>query len=195
MMHKAIAIDLDGTLCRKNTFNIFLAQLLRAQSAHPVRFVRLAAWMCARKLRLISHARMKRAILEAFPAPGAAMLDAVVGEICANANSHVVELLKECRAEGFTTVLATAAPGLYAEKVAGKFGFDFCVATPLPMKNRSWEEMRGTVKRDTVLSLLANRSCELTIAVSDHSDDTPLIEAAQRPLLVELPAGTLRPAR
>jgi phosphoglycolate phosphatase-like HAD superfamily hydrolase len=228
MTHKAIAIDLDGTLCRKNTFNIFLKHLLRAQSTHPMRFVKLSAWMCARKMHLISHACMKRHILEEFyhvgmmqhgaekiwhtqPSsdefghagttqhsgiigrPCETMIETVVSEICANANRNVIELLEKCRAEGFTTVLATAAPGLYAEKVASEFGFDFCVATPLPVKKHSWEEMRGTVKRDAVLSLLANRSCELTIAVSDHSDDIPLLTAARQPLLVTSPSGALAP--
>ena len=192
MMRKAIAIDLDGTLCRRNTFNIFLRELLRSQAGRPSEFARLAGWMTARKLRIISHAEMKRHILSHAAAHDKALIGRATDIIVANANREVVALMKKCRADEYATILATAAPEVYASEVARRFGFDFCIATPTPVAGQKWEEARGTIKRDRILHVAADNSLALDIAVSDHSDDKPMLMAARQAILVEMPVGNLR---
>lgn len=192
MTRKAIAVDLDGTLCLRNTFNIFLRQLIYAHRLRLPRLVELCAWMGARKLRMISHARMKRHILERFCPPSATLVDTVVDTVERHANPEVVRLVDTCRRKGYATILATAAPEAYAGAIARRFGFDYCIATPQPAGDKAWGEARGDAKRDAVVRLVKENSLTLDIAVSDHADDMPLLEAATTAILVELPVGNLR---
>lgn len=187
----AIAIDLDGTLCRRNTFNLFLSQLLRSSASQPLSFVRLSAWMLLRKLRLTSHAGMKRRILALACPLSPTLLRSVADDVCRYANPEVANLLEQARAEGYVSILATAAPEAYASEVARRYGFDHCLATPTPSNGEEWAEMRGERKRNAVLAVCADHNLTLSIAVSDHADDTPLLSAARRPLLVDKNVGNL----
>lgn len=192
MTRKAIAVDLDGTLCLRNTFNIFLRQLVYAHRFRLLRLAELCAWMGARRLRLISQARMKRHILGRFCPPSPTLVDSVVDTVWRHANPEVTALVDRCRREGYATILATAAPEAYVSAIARRFGLEYCIATPQPDSWKAWGEARGCAKRDAVVRLAEEKSLVLDIAVSDHADDMPLLEAAATAILVELPVGNLR---
>ena len=192
MPRKAIVIDLDGTLCLRNTFNIFLSEFLQAQTRHPLRFITIAAIMGMRKLRLTSHARMKRSILTAYKKhTDHTVIERTVDAVEKSANRNVTDLIDQCRSDNYATILASAAPHIYASAIARTFNFDFCVATPTPEPHMPWHETRGDKELEAINAIARSVGLTIDIAVSDHEDDTPIWKAANRAILVQLPVGNL----
>ena len=65
-MRKALAIDLDGTLLSTNTFRDYLSYCGSA-ALHNFQFdicFSILWWVVLRKLRFVSHSRMKQALLD-----------------------------------------------------------------------------------------------------------------------------------
>lgn len=184
MKQKAVAIDLDRTLCNLNTFNIYIKYLLQEYSIHPLLFSELIIWIIARKLRIVSHASFKYHILSRFTPVSEKTLEKLVEKIYINRNQLVCDILEKSKQNNLFTILATAAPEAYAKDIAQRFGFDFCVATPNPEKGKEWYETRGIIKRDHVIQLSEKHSFIIDLAISDHDDDTPLLRAATNALLV-----------
>lgn len=174
----ALVTDLDGTLVAGNTFRIFIRDgLSRAPLASKAR---ICLWLLLRRLRLVSHARMKFAILPLLGKPSRAFSE----KIRSLRNPEVEALIARRRAEGWTILLATAAPEVYIKDIwDGPF-----VAT----EGCGPTECRGEEKVRRVEEYLRSHGACLAEAVSDHADDTPLLRKAPSALLV-CPDGSIRP--
>ena len=191
MTRKAIAVDLDGTLCLRNTFNIFLRQHICASlpAAPAGGTVRMDERAPASSHKSCAHEAVHpRAILSAVAdtgrlgsrhgmAPRQSGSDSTRGQMPARGICHHT---RHGRSRGVCV------------SDSARFGLEYCIATPQPDSWKAWGEARGCAKRDAVVRLAEEKSLVLDIAVSDHADDMPLLEAAATAILVELPVGNLR---
>lgn len=196
-MKKAIVIDLDGTLVRTNTFSDYiLYSCCEALCAMRLDIVfSLLYYICVRKLRFISHAVMKYHILRCtslFMQRYDRIARFVEKEIrCAN--DEVVTHLIEYKSQGYLSVLATAAPALYACALAERYGFEACVATPaaeIPLSQ--WQENKQEEKLRRVSELLEKHNAILDVVITDHDDDLPLLSANKTGKNIIIPAVPAR---
>lgn len=158
-------MDLDGTLSKVNTFTLFVKVFFRFSPAARLPLMRI---VLQRKLRLISHAEAKQNIISLFRQTGNRM-------IVENTIHHIInnvrpDLLDAVRKADFS-VLATAAPSLYAEELTQRLGFNICISTP-----DSGPECRGEAKVRRLHQIGIVFSKNLTV-YTDHYDDMPLLSA------------------
>lgn len=180
MKKQAIAIDLDGTLIMGNTFRDYLSfcgKKALACCRFGLCFVIL--WMVfLRKLRLVSHARMKKALLSEtmafFSQDG--HLDAFLEEELQKLNPKVMAQIEAFRKQGFALALVTAAPVSYAQETAARLHFDACMATPLPssLPQEMWQENKAEKKVESLQQWLVAEDLQLSAVITDHTDDLPL---------------------
>ncbi len=181
-MKQAIIIDLDGTLLRTNTFSDYIlyscCQSLRSCRLDLV-FLLLSLSLF-RKLRIITHARMKYLILRhttTFMQAHNRLQSFVTRELTYE-NPTVVAHLRHYYSLSYVTVLATAAPSLYAQMIASHYHFDHCLATPSATAPYSqWRENKKQEKLHNVQKTLITAQAEISVVITDHSDDQPLLEA------------------
>lgn len=165
-MKKAVAIDLDGTLCRDNTLIMFLKWL----ASHNGRCLPRLAWIVAlRKFRVISHAEAKERTVRLAINAGVDV-NKFVDQICRRLNPEVAKFARDKAEKGYAVILATAASALYAVILGKRLGFDAVVAT-----NLGELESRGVEKKRRVEEICVDNGWQLTDAVSDHPDDLPLM--------------------
>lgn len=181
-MRKALAIDLDGTLLATNTFRDYLSYCLNASFHHFKlgNVFSIIGWVVLRKLRIISHSKMKYQLLRrtaSFMAQNG-RLDQFVEQELTCVNPAVRQLMEPYRNRGHLLILCTAAPGLYAHPIAENMGIDLCCATLLPSEVviGEWRENVGTNKLEALQRLLQMYKAELEVVITDHHDDLPLLK-------------------
>ncbi|WP_224702731.1 HAD family hydrolase [Devosia aquimaris] len=181
-MTRLAFVDLDGTYVRSNSFHRWLKYLAFSPETplSPLGRGVVLAHTGLRAARLISHARLKAAVLgqvaqlpqarQAISA--AAYANALADDIAEPVRQLVVQL----RSAGARTVLATAAPGNYAHAFAKAQGFDDCLATAETI-GPDWHELLGPHKAAACRDYAARLgiAAEDIIAFTDHRDDLPLI--------------------
>ena len=178
-MRKAIVIDLDGTLLNTNTFIcyiIFICKiaLLKGDFFSVCRVVLL---IFLRKIRIISsHENFKKKILTCLNkySNERNMKDFSV-TMYKYENQRVISLLNKYRELGYATLLSSAAPETYVEVIASHYLFDFKCATPKVIDS-NWRENVGEFKKYNTLSLLKRNSLVMSVLVTDHYDDLPLLQ-------------------
>lgn len=171
-MIPAVAIDLDGTFVTVNTFTSFVKWLAArlCRRCDPMAG-KVAATVLLRKLRLITHARAKEIITGiATLRLGREEIDSFVDTLSPHVNPRVSDMIDRWRGEGRRIILATAAPAVYASRFGERHGFDRTVGS-----ESGSPECKGEEKKKRVLALCDSNGWKLTAAVSDHSDDTPLL--------------------
>ena len=89
-------------------------------------------------------------------------------------NHEVVAILNKYRNRGYSTVLSSAAPEVYAKIVGKRYDFDFICSTVMPNFDE-WHENVNVQKKKNTLSLLEINSLKLAVLVTDHYDDMPLL--------------------
>lgn len=180
----AVVIDLDGTLVATNTFRnyiLFASKLSLRQGRIDIAIGCTAPVVC-RKLRLITHSCMKRLILRlTHRLMTDRHLETFASMVFSKVNTSVLEVCHEYHRKGYTLILATAAPSAYAVKIARLAGIAHCIATP-PAETPGWMENKGIVKRDHVLQYLGDNDLSLSVVITDHRDDLPLLKANNRGL-------------
>ena len=181
-MQQAIIIDLDGTLLRTNTFSDYIlyscCQSLRSFRLDLVFLLLLFSLL--RKLRIISHARMKYLILRHTTTfmQQHDLLHSFVTRELSHENPTVISLLHHYATQSYLTILATAAPSLYAELIASHYHFDHCLATPpATIPYASWRENKQQEKLLSVQKTLTSANAEISVVITEHSDDQPLLDA------------------
>ena len=112
-----------------------------------------------------------------LPAPRAGAVVRATVDSCLSQMSPAICALVQTRAsEGWTVVLATAAPAVYAEAIAAELNYAACLASPNP--TRPQDELIGERKAIAVRAwteeLRAGKSVPLLV-VTDHLDDLPLL--------------------
>lgn len=183
---RAVVIDFDGTLYRGNSFeDCVLMTMKRAfGQGHWLCALRIVFWIALRKLRLISHARLKyhlQPILEKHYDSKAFLL-----HLRLHLNEELWEECRQYRELGYHLCLATAACDFYIKDIAEDLQFDSYCATPSSNQSYAqWKENRGEVKRDSCLRLLAAAGAELELVITDHPDDQALIDIAPYHLLIK----------
>lgn len=184
MKKQAIAIDLDGTLIMGNTFHDYLSFCgKKALACCRFDLCLVILWMVLlRKLRLVSHARMKRVLLSEtsvfFSQKG--RLEIFVEEELQQLNPKVMAQIEAFRKQGFALALVTAAPVSYAQEMADRLCFDACLATPLPssLQQEMWQENKAEKKVEALQQWLVSEDLQLSAVITDHTDDLPLAQAA-----------------
>ena len=180
-MRKALAIDLDGTLLNTNTFRDYLSYCGSA-ALHNFQFgicFSILWWVALRKLRFVSHSRMKQALLDRTAAfmTQKSRLDHFVEKEMTYLNVQVQQIMEPYRNRGHLLVLATAAPAFYAHPIAEFLNLDLCCGTLLPSEVviGQWQENVGQQKVEALKRLLQVHKAELDVVITDHSDDLPLL--------------------
>lgn len=197
-MRKALAIDLDGTLLSTNTFRDYLLYCGNV-ALHSFKLgiaFSILWWVILRKLRLVSHSRMKYALLRrtATFVNCNDRLDQFVEQELTRVNPIARKQMEPYRNRGYLLVLCSAAPSLYAHPIAENLGLDLCCATLLPSEVviGQWQECVGDQKLEALRRLLQVHKAELDVVITDHHDDLPLLNfnAEGRNILVNASAQT-----
>lgn len=180
---KVVVTDLDGTLIDGNSLHIYIRTALR-----HVKFstkIYIFFMLMLRALRIVSHRRMKFGIISRIPATETIKTE-FIRRIEGIKNRRITALIEEYRENGFTVVLATAAPDFYVPWIwEGLY-----VATPA-YQNPSMTECRGQLKADEVRRIAG--ASEIEAVFTDHSDDIPLMRlCAGTNYLVHPSAATRR---
>ena len=160
-----LVVDLDDTLIRTD---LFIEGLLRALLTRPFA---LMSWAigCG-----FSIPRLKTVIAEKMP----------VNLKNLPFNEELITRIREARASGIPTMLATAASQINAERIAQHLGLFDCVLSTAGDTN-----LKGETKRDRILEHIGDDSFEY---VCDSKADLPVIAAASRGLLVNPSSKLLR---
>ena len=198
-MRKAVAIDLDGTLVKTNTFRDYLSYCGNV-ALRSFKFGicwSILWWVTLRKLRLVSHSRMKYVLLRRTASfiNRKGRLDQFIELELTYVNRRVLQLAEPYRSRGYLLILTTAAPGIYAHPIAEDLSIDLCCATPLPSEVviGRWQENVGQNKVDALSRMLQVHKAELEVVITDHFDDLPLLNynAEGRNILVNPTDKTL----
>jgi len=199
-LRRAVAIDLDGTLLSTNTFRDYLSFCGR-EAKHRFRLglcLKICWWVLLRKVRLITHSRMKQVLLSAT-APFMqrhGRLDNFVEQELLLLNRTAQQVMEPYRNRGHLLILCTAAPDLYARPIAENLHLDLCCATLLPSEVviGQWHENVGEEKVASLRRLLQVHKAQLEVVITDHHDDLPLLRhnAAGRNILIAPSPATLQ---
>lgn len=161
-----MVVDLDGTLVRGNTLHIALRLGLRRGSL--LSRLAIASWLVARRLRLVSHERMKYAALpRVFAARGVA--DEFKALVTSSLNSDVVDLISRHEAAGGLVLLATAAAASYVPLI---WNGDY-VASPA-----GGPDLRGDAKVRAVDEWVKAHGGRVSMFLTDHQHDLPMARYA-----------------
>lgn len=177
-----IAMDLDGTVVRVNTFKLWVpvACVHLLATFHLVRLGAMLKSAIERVSGRINSDIMRDLMMQAYDGvPFQESVCTIFARLVVRRWSRWRELtilLKRSSGE-FRCVLATAAPGFYARPIAIALGFEDVVASE-PRK----EPNVGEIKAQRVVSLIGNNP---DVFFTDHYDDFPLARLAHRVILVE----------
>lgn len=158
-------IDLDGTLMRCNTFTEFVKFMFRKCGGCRFRI----AWIVAlRKMRLVSHHEAKARLMRiASMHLSAGYVSDFAESLTPFVNESVVEITQGIPRR----ILATAAPELYVKEIAGRMGIpEYCATKPGYPENKGEMKLRNVLAMGVIFG-------PGTLVITDHKDDTPLLEA------------------
>ncbi len=175
-LKSAMVIDLDGTYIQGNTLHIYLRCALKyhLRHVHILRAARMAWLITLRRMGLISHVSMKfRALAEA--GHDAALLNYFARSAKPLIHPKVEALRQEYEERGGLTLLATAAADFYVPRI---WKGDY-VATRVD-RNLDRTECRGPEKLRRVQEWLDAHQARMTVVITDHPDDLPLLRANER---------------
>lgn len=196
-MQKAIVVDFDGTLLMKNSFEEFYRQLaIYALSRGRLKLLSaLCFGIVRRKLRLISHAELKRiTLLRIVNEDISSFIESFAKRMQRWIDSRVVKELNDYVEKGYYAFLSTAAPLLYVQPIVDKTNLDIgeVLATGFP-GNDDWRENCREEKARRTLERIQTHSQELAVLMTDHLDDLPLLKIPkERNVLVNPTEATIR---
>lgn len=188
-MSKVCLVDLDGTLCRLNSFRWWMLFSV-CYLLLSLRWLSLAGFIRIILLRLtvrLDRVQMKQAILELTESFPALFISLFCRFLYAFTNRKVVTRMQHN--EGAELVLCTAAPVCYVRRYAAKFAFSRVIASP-SVAEPGWQETMGGRKLEQ-LEACYGRDVEVECVITDHHDDLPLILKAKKCLLVRPTSKTL----
>lgn len=190
---KIIVIDLDGTFISVNTFHkwmIFIAKQAFKKLAF-LSLINIFYTITLRVFKRINHAQMKYSILKISEK---LISEIEIGNFVKSLNRYVhQDILNTLKDKETITILATAAPKIYAKKFSEIYGFNYEISTPASHKS-NWKENLKEEKKKNLLVLLQKENLGLEVAVlyTDHHDDLPLMEYAKMTYLVNPSKGTIK---
>jgi phosphoserine phosphatase len=185
-----LILDLDGTVLSENSFPCWALHLVRARFPHlraPRRWrisCSAVAMVAARKLRLMSHEWLKwrlQALWQiATAGDGGAAEHDIVQELVRIVRPELMPVLAAVAAGQVDAILATAAPGEYADGLGHRLGFADVLTTRCGRAKPN-PDNSGPYKRDAVMSLIVGRGWldRPRVLFTDHVDDIPLMRVCQ----------------
>lgn len=177
-MRKTVVVDLDGTLFNTNTFvhYIIFVGKCALKKLDILTACSLFLFVTLRKVRIIStHERMKYYVLKcSLKYAQSEIMQKLVDILVKFENTTVVELMNNYRLKGYSIMLSTAAPVAYAQIVASRYGFDCFCASEMP-STKDWKENVNEHKKDNTMNVLKKTDRELSVLLTDHYDDLPLL--------------------
>lgn len=181
-----LAVDLDETLLKVNSFPLFVGYLLRTMPVQR-RFrltLRLMRALVRRKLLRGSHHDFKATVTRIdaqLPADLHARFAARM--VQRHANEEVVRLIADWDGQ---VVLCTSAPQAYAASIGSALGCD--VVQGSRVIGGTLVDNVGITKADR-LRAVANAGIEVAVS-DDEGLDAPLLDLARRPIVAH--GGRLR---
>jgi phosphoserine phosphatase len=193
MSEKLAVIDLDGTFVSVNTFHhwmryTLITSLKKREIGAAFGILRITL---LRLFKRVTHAQMKHSVLRISET---LMHESEIEAFIDTLDPYINTNLRQLLAEGsYTTILATAAPQIYAEILGRRYGFDHTIATP-PTTVTPWKENLREAKRDSLFTLLekCGRAPHIDLLYTDHHDDLPLMEHAKEIVLIHPSPTTVR---
>ena len=183
-MSKALVVDLDGTLYAINTFHAFLKFVLKIaiKRLYFMLFFSIFSVIVLRGFKLISHARMKYVVLKSIRNYNI-NYERFVNKI--SKYKRNLKILKDSKAN--FKILATAAPSCYAYIIAKNEKFDLCLGTDFPELGfkKDFENIQLNKKNSVLKAINDNNLNGVETVVTDHVDDFPLIQIADKTILVK----------
>lgn len=186
--HRVLFVDLDKTLVLENTFHVFLRALGRIRGhGAPVALSRYACHKLptfAAGSREARRLRSKAQIMAWFAQlPAELRLSAIektVSSAVKAISSQVASTMEEWRTEGAVIVLATAAPDAYVRDIARSVKADHVICSHEDAG--VWHENVGVQKAAACQDWLGRHGATESLigAISDHADDIPLLQLANR---------------
>lgn len=171
-----LVVDLDGTLIAGNSLHIYIRCAMRqmARRGRLDLLARTAALLGLRKVKAISHARMKFGIL-GLVRPDERLLTDFRRRVEAIRREDVAMLIYDYKKKGYAVLLASAAADTYIPAI---WPGDF-VATD--MSDPAHRECRGEEKLRRVEAYARAGGLRLAAAITDEpaADDAPLAQAAE----------------
>lgn len=171
-----LVVDLDGTLIAGNSLHIYIRCAMRqmARRGRLDLLARTAALLGLRKVKAISHARMKFGIL-GLVRPDERLLTDFRRRVEAIRREDVAMLIDDYKKKGYAVLLATAAADTYVPAI---WPGDY-VATDMADPARI--ECRGEEKLRRVEAYARAGGLRLAAAITDEpaADDAPLAQAAE----------------
>ena len=178
-----IVFDLDGTLCTKNTYKIFLILLLlftslTLQVKSAFLFFKI---LVNRKKGIYDRFEMKRMYFFLY--------EGICGQAVFNGLLHYFLkkfirkklILNHARPDD-TLILATAAYEFYAARIAKEYNFTTCISTSR-QDVLSNTECLGLEKANRLQSFLGGKKIDKFF--TDHKDDIPTIKISELTFLVK----------
>ncbi len=175
-------IDLDGTFVNVNTFHKWMIFLVkRSLVTNLFDTIKLLSYFAMRYAKVITHQQMKYKILRISEKESYSLhVDTFVQSLDKEINPTV----KEFANEHVVSILATAAPSLYAQKIAQKYNFTYAISTP-STSHKPWSENIREKKAEALEYLLESLDAkECDTVLSDHYDDIYIMRYAKRIYLV-----------
>ena len=184
-------VDIDGTYIKGNTLKMYfqcgLCYLLGRLKI--LQAVKLIYSVVLRRLRIISHYKMKMVILDTlYPYPE--ILTMLRKKALKKVNPLVGAFIEKNKKEGHTIVFASAAPEFYVKELLP----DENVVASLYFPFDELFEYRGIRKFNELNAWLNCHNGVLDTVITDHYDDAPLFAANKNGtnVLVNPSAKTLR---
>ncbi len=173
---KLLVIDLDGTFVSVNTFHKWMKFLFveELKKFHIISIFKILKTVLQRATKSITHAQMKFTILQLSEKQ---VTQSQVESFVDSLEQYIhQDILKQLNHHANISVLATAAPLLYAKSIQEKYMFSHVIATN-NTSHMPWEENLRDVKKKNLLLLMKehNISDYPTTIYTDHHDDLPLI--------------------
>jgi len=194
-MNKVAIIDFDGCLCSVNSFRfwVIFSFIILFVTLRWRALVKFGYVVLARMWGKVDRVEMKRVILsvtEDLPSWS-------VGLFCRFlyllTNTTVSNMISSDYFKGIPVVLCTAAPACYVRLYAQRFSFSQVMATPT-VKCNDWKENFGAQKLKALIQHYGE-DVNIHAVVTDHHDDLPLLEKAEKCYLVRPSADTLEALR
>lgn len=181
MTPKAIVVDLDGTLVSINTFKYYILYILKetVKSTNLSLLSYTIFWVLLRKCRCISHEKMKFHILrisDKFMTKHRLQQFTHI-YLLPNINNNINTFCKQQQIKGYYIYLSTAAPENYVKEFFNYLNFNGYCASPMPLKKeKNWKENIRKQKCINTCQLLEAENVQLSIMITDHYDDLPLLQ-------------------
>jgi len=189
--------DLDNTLLDGANANIYAVRMVREGYMKPRLLLQLLRYTILYKMNRLPRREVYTFALDIM---GKYTVTAMIAFMDRNFESHIlpklyqggVDIVREHREQGHSTVIATAAGEYIAERVRVQLGADDIIASHTPIKgdHMTSEELGPMafmeVKLDMALEYCREKGADPADCwfYSDSASDLPLLEAVGHPVMV-----------